>query len=395
MVESNRAAAPELHGLAEQTVRSRTEDLLDLSHRISRHPELGLRELDASRWLSNAAAVVADGEVELGVGGLPTAFRADSGDGELVLTICAEYDALPGVGHGCGHNVIAAAALGAFSALVPLAGDLNATIRLIGTPAEENEGGKITLLEAGVFDGTHAAMMIHPGPVDEVSMNPYASGGISARFIGREAHASLAPHRGINALDALTVALTAIGLARQQLGAGQQIHGSIAERGGAPNVIPGSSSAEWMVRAPSMESLDRVTDVVVRCIRAGALAAGCEVELEAERDGRYANMRLDADLIEIYRRNAEALGRSPGPVGGYGGSTDMGNVSQRFPSIHPMIGLGDPGLTLHTAEFAERAAGPAGDAAVIDGAILLAQTAIDIAMAPEVRARLSSEKPFA
>jgi amidohydrolase len=384
----------ELQERAGQAVRSRSGELLAMSHRIAEHPELGLQESRASRWLADAAAELPGAAVRCGAGGLPTAFLAEAGSGELVLTLCAEYDALPEVGHGCGHNVIAAAGLGAFIALAPLADELDATIRLVGTPAEENEGGKITLLDAGVFDGTHVAMMVHPGPVDEVSMNPYASGVISAKFIGREAHASLAPYQGVNALDALTVALTAIGLARQQLEPGQQIHGSIAERGGAPNVIPGSSAAVWMVRATSMESLDRVTEVVLRCIRAGALAAGCEVDIDAEREGRYANLRIDAELTEAYRRNAEALGRAPRPVGGYGGSTDMGNVSQRFPSIHPMIGLGDAELTLHTAEFAERASGAAGDAAVIDGAMLLARTAIDCAVEPSLRARLLSASPF-
>ncbi|MEB4613800.1 amidohydrolase [Leucobacter sp. M11] len=394
MVKQSAPDAAALREQAARTVAAHAEDLLALSHRISQHPELGLQETQASRWLTDAAAQVPGARATLGVGGLETAFLAQAGTGELVLTVCAEYDALPEVGHGCGHNVIATAGLGAFLALAPLADQLGATIRLIGTPAEENEGGKITLLDAGVFDGTHAALMVHPGPSDEVSMNPFASGGISARFLGREAHASLTPHRGINALDALTVTLTAIGLARQQLEPGQQIHGSIAERGGAPNVIPGSSAAVWMVRATSMESLDRVTEVVTRCIRAGALAAGCTVEIEAERDGRYANMRIDADLTEAYRRNATALGRSPLAVGANGGSTDMGNVSQRFPSIHPMIGLGDAGLTLHTADFAARAAGPAGDAAVLDGATLLAQTAIDLATDRKIRSRLLSDTPF-
>lgn len=394
MSEHSDPTREELKQRASEHVRDHAAALLELSHRISANPEIGLQEVQASQWLHDAAGQAPNTHSSLGVGGLPTAFLAEAGTGELVLSICAEYDALPEVGHGCGHNVIATAALGAFWALAPLADELNATIRLIGTPAEENEGGKITLMDAGVFDGTHAAMMVHPGPVDEVSMNPFASGGISARFIGREAHASLSPHRGINALDALTIALTAVGLARQQLEPGQQIHGSIAERGGAPNVIPGSSAAVWMVRATSMESLDRVTDTVIRCIRAGALATGCEVEIEAEREGRYSNMRIDADLTEAYRHNAERLGREPRSVSGNGGSTDMGNVSQRFPSIHPMIGLGDEGLTLHTAEFASKAAGPAGDSAALDGAILLAQTAIDLACDSSVRARLLSDKPF-
>ena len=328
------------------------------------------------------------------VGGLATAFLAEVGNGEIVITICCEYDALDGLGHACGHNIIAAATLGAFAALSPLADELDATIRLVGTPAEEYDGGKIMLLNAGVFDGTHAAMMVHPGPVDEVCMNPYASASIRARFIGRESHASLAPHRGVNALDALTVTLTAIGLARQQLGPGQQIHGSINGWEGPPNIIRGSGEAEWIVRATSMEDLDDVTDVVDRCIRAGALAAGCDVEIDADTDIRYANIRLDHELNEIYRTNAQSIGREPHPVGDYGGSTDMGNVSQVVPSIHPMIGLGDSTLSLHTAELAKAAIDTAGNRAVTDGAILLAHTAIDIATNPPIRGRLLSASPF-
>ncbi|MDO4241543.1 MAG: M20 family metallopeptidase [Microbacteriaceae bacterium] len=382
------AEQKQMHKKAAETVQEHAETLLALSHKLSQNPEIGLKETQSSRWVYEIAAEVPGARAEYGVGGMETAFVVEAGSGELTITICAEYDALPEVGHACGHNVIAAAGVGAFCALAPLAKELGATVRLIGTPAEENACGKETLLQAGVFDGTHAAIMIHPGPIDEVMMNPYAAKNISVRFIGREAHASLSPHHGVNALDALTVTLTAIGLARQQLEPGQQIHGSITERGGAANVIPGSAAATWIVRATTMESLDRVADVLTRCARAGALATGCEIEINDSAHPAYANMEADNELNELYHRNATALGRDPQPVNGFGGSTDMGNVSHRFPSIHPMIGFGDSTLSLHTPKFASLAASPVGDKAALDGATLLAQTAIDAATTPQIRQRL-------
>lgn len=361
--------------------------LTDLSHRISDNPEIGLQEVRAAQWLADVAASVPGTRLQTGVGGMPTAFVAECGEGDFVITLCAEYDALPELGHGCGHNIIAAAAIGAYCALGPLAGELAATVRLVGTPAEENEGGKVRLLEAGVFDGTHLAAMVHPAPIDEVSMNPYASATISAVYHGKQAHASMAPHEGVNALDALTVALTAIGLARQQLEPGQQVHGTVTSGGGAPNVIPAATSGVWMVRAKDLASLQRVRDRIEACLRAGALATGCRVDIDRD-DLPYANMRIDGPLTELYRRNIEDLGREPAGVPPLGGSTDMGNVSQAFPSIHPMIGLGDPALVLHTAEFAAAARGPEGDNALLDGARALAYVAIDACTQARHRTRL-------
>ncbi|KRC58816.1 hypothetical protein ASE14_18615 [Agromyces sp. Root81] len=375
---------------ANGTLRRETDSLIALSHRISEHPETGLREVRAAGWLLEIASTVPDVGIETGIAGMPTAFAAEVGTGELVVSICAEYDALPGIGHGCGHNIIAAAAVGAFVSLAPLADDLGATIRLLGTPAEENEGGKIRILRAGAFAGTNLAMMVHPGSVDEASMNPYASAVIEARFTGREAHASIAPHEGVNALDAMTVALTAIGLARQQLAPGQQVHGTVVDGGGAPNIIPGSTAGIWMIRATDLPGLRRVRDRVEDCIRAGALAAGCEVEISQD-ELSYHDLRIDRPLTELYVENAHLVGRSPAGVAHRGGSTDMGNISQVFPSIHPMVGLGDAGLVLHTPEFAAAARGPAGDRAVLDGALLLAAVAIDACCDPVHRERLLSD----
>ncbi|PYI64693.1 amidohydrolase [Arthrobacter livingstonensis] len=372
-------------------MNNRFESILEFSHKLHHHPETGFQEYRAVQWLADELKSIPGVRIEVGLGDLPTALKAEAGTGELVLTICAEYDALSGIGHACGHNVIASAALGAFTALASLADRLDITVRLLGTPAEENGGGKVLMLEHGDFDGTHAAMMIHPGDVDEVEMLPYACAGYGVSFHGRSSHASTQPWDGINALDALTVALTAIGLARQQLEPGQQIHGCVDGAGTAPNVIPELATGQWMVRALDIDSLARVTAVLKRCLEAGALAAGAR--LEFVQDGPvYADLRTDRSMAEIFSANSANLGRPMGPASRRGGSTDMANVSHRFPTIHPMISLGDGCPSIHSAEFAAVASSEAGDKAIWDGALAMAWSCIDLAMSGDARDRLLGVK---
>lgn len=369
----------------ERALRENLPAVLALSHRLHENPELGFEEFQAVRWLAAELAKVPGARVKAGLGKLPTALRAEVGTGPLVLTICAEYDALPGIGHACGHNVIAAAALGAFAALAPVADELAMTVRLLGTPAEENGGGKVAMLEQGDFDGTHAAMMIHPGDVDELEMLPYACAGYRVEYFGRGAHASASPWDGINALDAMTVAMTAIGLARQQLEPGQQMHGCVDGGGTAPNVIPDHASGQWMVRAHDTESLERVTAVLKRCLEAGALATGARLEME--REGPiYADLRSDPHMVRLFGENSALLGRPLQPAGRRGGSTDMANVSHHFPTIHPMVSLGGPAI--HDGAFAASAASAKGDQAVLDGALAMAWTCVDLAADAEERQRL-------
>ena len=349
--------------------------------------ETGLQEFRSVRLLADGIRAATGVTAQVGVGSLPTALRAEAGNGELVITLCAEYDALPEIGHGCGHNVIAGAALGAFTALVPMVDDLGITVRLLGTPAEENAGGKVTMLDEGAFDGTHAALMVHPAGADTIEMDTFASALVHVEFVGREAHASASPHLGINALDALTIMLTAIGLARQQFEPLQQVHGVVEHAGTAPNVIPGRAAGRWMARAADTEALQRVIDVVRRCAEGGAHAAGAQVEI-TEAAFRYANLRSDPDLTASYVANLPGVGRHPGPLWPKAGSTDMGNISHRFPTIHPMIGLAEPSLVLHTSQMAALAGAEPGDRAVLDGAYLLAATAVDAALTPALRERL-------
>ncbi|POH61171.1 amidohydrolase [Arthrobacter glacialis] len=372
---------------AEQALRANLPRVLAFSHKLHENPELGFAEFQAVQWLAHELAAVPGARVQAGLGSLPTALRAEVGSGPLVLTICAEYDALPGLGHACGHNVIAAAALGAFIALAPVADDLGLTVRLLGTPAEENGGGKVLMLEQGDFAGTHAAMMIHPGDVDELEMLPYACAGYKIQYFGRGAHASASPWEGINALDAMTIAMTAVGLARQQLEPGQQIHGYIDSAGTAPNVIPDHAAGEWMVRAHDVESLARATAVLTRCMDAGALATGARLEM-VQHGPIYAELRTDPAMVGLFGANSALLGRPLKPAGRRGGSTDMANVSHEYPTIHPMISLGEGCPGIHDSSFADVAASAQGDHVIWDGALAMAWTCVDLASDPRQRLRL-------
>lgn len=320
--------------------------------------------------------------------GLPTALRATYGSGDLVVALCAEYDALPGLGHACGHNVNGAASVGAALGLAAVADRLGLTVRLVGTPAEEDIGGKVLLLEAGVFDDVAVAMMAHAAPDDTVGASSLAIGAWDITFHGRPAHAALAPWEGVNALDALTVAQTAIGLLRQQLPPGSLVHGVITDGGDAVNVIPELTRARYEVRAPDLEQLALVQGRVRACFEAGALATGARVEIEP-RGKDFAELRQDPFLTEAYTAAARSLGRAPLSLHGQRmASTDMGNVSRLVPSIHPTVGYDTGGAKQHTAEFAAYGKTPGADRAVLDGARALALTAVAAASDPEQRRRL-------
>ncbi|MBI2964409.1 MAG: M20 family metallopeptidase [Deltaproteobacteria bacterium] len=375
---------------AREIVDQERSALVSLSHRIHADPELGFEEEKAARWLCEA---LADGgfRVESGIGELPTAFAARGGDGPLHVAICAEYDSLPGIGHACGHNVIAASAVGAALALRRVADDVGLRVSVIGTPAEESGGGKILLLERGAFAGVHAAMMVHPAPVDVAEPMMIAWSQFDVHYRGKEAHASAFPELGINALDALTVAQTAIGLLRQHMRSTDRVHGIILKGGDAANVVPAHTCARYMVRAEALADLGEIRAKVMRCFEAGALASGARLSVE-EASPSYAEVRHDGALAAIYRRNAQGLGRvfpEMGPMARRAaGSTDMGNVSQVLPSIHPLIGLGCYPVVNHQPEFAAFCATPVADQALVDGAVALAWTAIDLAADPAARSRL-------
>jgi amidohydrolase len=383
---------------ARDGARERLEDareaLIALSHRIHAHPEVGFEEERAAGWLCDDLADRGFA-VTRGVADLPTAFVARAGSGPLHVAFCAEYDALPGIGHACGHNMIAAMAVGAAAAAARVADEVGLTVSVIGTPAEEGGGGKILLLDRGVFEGVHAAMMVHPAPMDVVEQPFLACAQFEVRYTGKEAHASAFPERGINAADALTVAQTAIGCLRQHIRQSDRIHGIVTHGGDAPNIVPALTKAHYIVRAKTLGELDEIRGKVVRCFEAGALATGSTLAI-TEDHPPYAEVKPDVDIAAVYRRNVTALGRFLPDLGPLlermAGSTDMGNVSLAMPSIHPMIGIESLPAVNHQPEFTAHCATPVADKAVMEGALAMAWTAIDLAADAAMVARLRAPR---
>jgi amidohydrolase len=371
-----------------QAIALRDERLLRLSHRIHALPELAFEEENSSRWVAEELAD-AGFAVERPAYELPTAFVARAGHGPLHVAICAEYDALPGIGHACGHNIIASCAVGAGLALVELADDVGLTVEIIGTPAEEcgDGGGKILLLERGAFREVHFALMVHPAPYDVASPQMIAASLFDVQYTGKAAHAASWPELGVNALDALTVAQTAIGLIRQHILPTDKIHGIITRGGDAHNVIPAQTAARYMVRSAQMEDLGPLRERVLRCFEAGAIATGSHLSVLGGLRP-YAPVLHDHYLAAIYEHNAEELGRSFRQLGRPSGSTDMGNVSTVVPSIHPFIGIESGSAVNHQPEFTACCVSAAADRAVLDGAIALAWTALDVAQDDLERQRL-------
>ncbi|MFE7111475.1 amidohydrolase [Streptomyces sp. NPDC057575] len=386
-VRDIRTAADEAPGAVESAVRTWADRLVGLSHSLHDEPETALQE---HRSAAKIADLLADAGfvVTRGVGELPTAFVATYGTGDLVIAFCAEYDALPGIGHACGHNVNGAAAVGAALGLAAVADRLGLTVKLVGTPAEEDIGGKVLLLDEGVFDDVAAAMMVHAAPYDSVGASSLAIGAWDIVYTGTPSHAAVAPWEGVNALDAMALAHTAIGLLRQQLPPGALVHGIVTEGGQAVNVIPARTAARYEVRAPSLEALSAVRDRVRACFEAGALATGTELELHCHgRD--FAELRQDPYMTEAYVRAAEALGRKVAARQGETlASTDMGNVSRVVPTIHPTIGYETDGALQHTPEFTAHGKTPGADRAVLDGATALALVGAELAATDEQRRRL-------
>jgi amidohydrolase len=379
----------ELKDAAQRRLEDISPDAIALSHRIHAHPELGFAEHKASSWVAETLTG-AGFEVQAGAAGLPTALVASAGSGELTIGLFAEYDALPDVGHACGHNIIAASAVTAARLLAPLADQLGVTVKLFGTPAEEGGGGKILMLDSGVFDGVHAAMMVHPAPGDRVTARTLAVAHLAVSYTGKTAHAGMAPEKGRNAADAFTVAQVAIGLLRQHITPTQRIHGIVTRGGEAPNIVPGETSGRFYVRADTLADLEGLRQRVERCFEAGALATGCELSISLESPP-YSEFDSDMAMESFYRDNSGKLGRGSGDEQrSFGGSTDMANVSLAIPTIHPMIGIECGDAVNHQAEFAAWCAEPTGDKALLDGALAMAWTVIDLASSQDQRQRLLS-----
>ena len=362
-----------------EEVGSRAGRLVEVSHEIHAHPETNYEERFAHDLLTDE--LEGDGlEVERHAFGVDTAFIARAGTSGPAIAVLLEYDALPGIGHACGHNIIATAGLGAGLAAAAVAAEAGGRVVVLGTPAEEGGGGKILLARAGAFEGIDAAMMVHPAGDDLTRMQVIAVQELVATYTGQAAHAAAFPHRGRNALDAAVLGYLNVAALRQHILPEERIHGVFLEGGDKPTIVPARAVTEWMVRSTSITSLQPLKERVAACLEAGAAAAGCDVEI-AWKAVVYADMLDNEAMVGLYAANAAALGRTvqePHGDAAVTGSTDMGNVSYLVPAIHPMIAAAPSGLPIHTTEFAVSAAGPEGDRAVVDGATALAWTVADL-----------------
>ena len=368
-------------------------ELIDISHQIHAKPELAFEEHFAAGLLADTLEKY-DLETKRHAFGLETAYAASFGDGGAEVAILSEYDALPGIGHACGHNIIATTGLGAALGLAGLNGRLPGRIRYLGTPAEEMGGGKELMAQDGAFDGLDAAMMVHPAGIDLETMPCICVSEVRVTYHGKSAHASAMPHAGLNALDALVTAYQTLAQLRQHIRPTERIHGIFTETGLAPNIVPDKASGLFYVRARNAGDLADLKQRVQNCFDAGALSSGCRAEVEwAKAD--YLDMKTSFAISEAYVKNAETLGREFIDLSilpsSSAGSTDMGNVSHRVPSIHPMISCAPANVVIHNPEFAKWAGSDLGDKAVVDGAKSLAMTALDFLMSPGMQAQARAD----
>ena len=371
--------ANELKPLARAAIDGAANDLIGVSRFLHANPEVAYEEHKSSAYLADFLARRGFA-VERGIAGLPTAFRATRGvPGAPAIAFLAEYDALPGLGHACGHNLIASMSVGAAFGASALLERAPARIVVVGCPAEERGGGKIALTQAGVFHGFDAAMLVHPSNRSEIVKLALGMRPLKVEFFGRAAHAAATPHEGVNALDAVLNAFNAVSALRQQVRPDGRIHGIITHGGEAPNIIPAYAAARFMVRALDPAYLDELSRRVTACFEGAAAATGCRVKIEPE-GGDYAPFLPNRTLASLFRKNLEALHVrvDQGPEDAELGSTDVGNVSWAAPTIQPMIAICGPEASCHMPAFAEAAVSDAGHAGMLAGAKALAMTAADL-----------------
>ncbi|HVM24990.1 MAG TPA: M20 family metallopeptidase, partial [Candidatus Limnocylindrales bacterium] len=364
----------------ESAVNAVLAEALDLSHRVHETPEIAFEEHRASRW--TAELLERHGfEVTAPAGGLETAFVA-RWRGERpgpVIAFAGEYDALPEVGHGCGHNLMCSSSAGAAVAAARILGrDFAGEIRFIGTPAEEAGNGKVHLINAGVFADVDACLQIHPADVTSAEILCLAVIEVGVTFRGTLAHASADPWLGRNALDAIVLLYTMVSQWRQHLKPGERVHGIITHGGAAPNIVPDLTRGRWYLRTPVDADLDAMIERFRTMAEAAASAAGCTVQLAIDPANRCRTMLNNPTLLEIWRRGLEEAGIEDGPVDPNAGSTDMGNVSHEVPTIHPYMAIAPRGTPGHSHIFAEHAGGGDGDAMLPQAIRVLARTALEL-----------------
>ena len=374
------------------------DDLESLSRRLHAHPELGFQEVKAAGWLSEF--LEREGfKVERGVGGVETAFRGtiEMGDGPTIAILC-EYDALPAIGHACGHNVIAGAGVGAGAALAAVRDRLpKGRVQVVGTPAEEGGGGKIKLIRSGIFKGVDAAMMIHG--FDRWIMHQDLLGIVRCRFefTGKAAHASADPWEGVNALDAVIQTFNNVSMLRQQVRPEARIHGIVNDGGAAPNIIPEFASATFYVRAAELDYMWALQKRVIACAEGAAKSTGCTLKIIEQRDNAYEPMKRNATLLELFRANARTLGVVESPESRERmGSSDVGNVSQVIPAIQPMVQIAPEGTPIHSRAFEEAAVKPLARDGMLTAAKVMAMTTCDLlanpALVKEARREFEASK---
>ncbi|MHA6619653.1 M20 family metallopeptidase [Pseudonocardia sp. DLS-67] len=387
-------AAEDVRAAVLAAAREHGDALVALSQDLHAHPEEGYAEHRSVRAV--AQLLERHGHTaQIGVGGLDTALIATSGSDGPHIGVLAEYDALPGIGHACGHNIICSTAVGGFLAAARVRGRVGGRLSLIGTPAEEGGGGKEKLARAGVFDDVDAVIMLHPFTHD-IALHPFLGRRqVEMVFHGVASHASAQPFMGRNALDAAVAAYQGIAALRQHLPGSDRLHGIFTDGGTRPNVVPERAALLFYLRSAAPETLRDLADRMAEIAHGAAAMAGCGVELHWDPLPAYLPIRFNQSLAARWAVNQEPVGRRPLPPGVVPdfltGSTDLGNLSYRMPAIHPMIAVSEPTVALHTTAFAEAAGGPAGDRAVRDGAVGLALTAVDYLADPALRESVHAE----
>jgi len=375
---------------ARDAVRAVADDLVRISNEIHAHPELAFEERHAVAQL--VPLLEASGfHMQVPAYDLETAFRGEWGHGPTTIAICAEYDALPEIGHACGHNLIATAGVGAAVGLKAALEPADARVVILGTPAEEMHGGKCVMIDRGCFADIDVAMMAHPMPLDFIAPPMMGVIHVDIEYHGRAAHASVAPEQGLNALDAVVTAYQAVAQLRQHIRRDARIHGIITHGGAAANIVPEHTAATFYIRSQSMRYLYELKERVARCFEAGALATGCELRVDWEGHPVYEPLRSNGPLAEVYRLNGEALGKQFIDLKDVStGSTDMGNVSQIVPSIHPTFTVGQM-IFNHTPEFTAAANTDAAHASMLQTAEALAMTGVDVALEEGLLARIKAD----
>jgi len=372
-------------------IDTRRQQLEELTLKIHSNPELGFQEFKAAGWLTGYLEE-SGFSMERGICKLPTAFRASYGHGRPAIAILAEYDSLPGIGHACGHNLISGGAVGAGIASRLAVDRLGGSVIVLGTPAEELYGGKAIMAARGGFDNLDAAMMVHPGTQDAATTTALACETLDVDFHGKAAHAAAKPEYGINALEAMLQSFTAINSLRQHIKDRARIHGIITDGGQAANIVPDHTAGNFIVRAEDNDYLDELKERVLDCFVGAATATGARLEYKWG-DTRYEPMRNNLTMARLFARNMRALGRRTTlyPRNPSFGSTDMGNVSQIVPGIHPTVAITSREVLIHSADFVSAAASERGIHGLIDAAKAMAMTVVDLLGNPEALKKADRE----